>query len=287
MTPVETPAASADEPAPSPSTSAPPEDVLVVAAGDIASCDYDTDSATAELVRESEPIVVAALGDLVYPEGATATYADCWAPAWGEFDDIVRPALGNHDVASDGGAAFHAYFGDAAGEAGRGWYSYDVGAWHVVVLNSNCGRVDCDPGSDQVEWLRSDLAASDAPCTLAYWHHPRFSSARHGNDPDTGPFWDVLWAAGADVILAGHDHLYERFGPQDPDAEADGAGGIRQFTAGTGGKGLYDVEEIQPNSEMRIVEHGILRLVLGADGYAWSFVTIGGEERDAGEDRCH
>ena len=258
----------------------------LIAAGDIAACDEDADSATATLVESLEGIV-ATLGDNVYPAGSDATYAQCYDPVWGGFLDRTRPAIGNHDMQDDAGAAYHRYFGDRAGRPGEAWYSYDLGAWHVVVLDSNCEIVACAPGSPQHEWLLADLAASDARCTVAYYHHPRFSSGPHGDYPPVAPLWDALEAAGADLVLAGHDHLYERFAPQAPDGSPDPSG-IRQITVGTGGKALYAAERVAPNSELIIDDtFGVLQLTLHADAYDWRFLTVDAVVADAGTGACH
>jgi hypothetical protein len=274
---------------PTPVTSSPDpaEEVVLVAAGDIATCDSDDDARTAALIAERDDAIVATLGDNVYPEGSDEAYAECYGPTWGAFLDRTRPAIGNHDDEADGGAAYYRYFGDRAGPAGSGWYSYDAGSWHVIVLNSNCGDVACGAGSPQHDWLVADLADSDAGCALAYWHHPRFSSGPHGNEEDVAPFWDALADADADVVLAGHDHLYERFAPQTPSAEA-AQDGIRQFTAGSGGRSHYERERLAPNSEVVIDDaFGILELRLSLNAYAWSFVTVDDTVTDAGSDLCH
>jgi hypothetical protein len=263
------------------------QEVTLVAAGDISACDSDDDARTAALIAEREDAIVATLGDNVYPEGSDQTYAECYGPTWGAFLDRTRPAIGNHDDERDGGTAYFRYFGERAGEAGNGWYSYDAGSWHVIVLNSNCSDVACEFGSPQHAWLVADLAESDAACTLAYWHHPRFSSGPHGNDENVAPFWDALAAADADIVLGGHDHLYERFAPQTPSAQA-APDGIRQFTAGTGGRSHYEQERSTPNSEIVIDDaFGILELQLGADAYAWAFVTVEGAVADTGSAFCH
>ncbi|MEO6295225.1 MAG: metallophosphoesterase [Candidatus Limnocylindria bacterium] len=259
---------------------------MLIAAGDIAACDLDGDSQTAALVAEIDG-TVATLGDHAYPAGSDETFAACYDAAWGDLLDRTRPAVGNHDLQDDGGAAFYRYFGDRAGIGGEGWYSYDMGDWHVVVLNSNCELIDCDPGSPQYEWLVADLAASDATCTLAYMHHPRFSSGPHGDYPPVAPLWDALDEADADLLLVGHDHLYERFAPQTPVGVAD-PDGIRQFTVGTGGYDLYRAERVAPNSELIIDDtFGVLELTLHADSYDWRFLTVDSGEADAGSAACY
>lgn len=181
------------------------------------------------------------------------------------------------------------YFGAAAGPAGRGWYSYDAGAWHVVVLNSNCLIVSCAAGGAQEQWLRADLAASTARCTLAYWHHPRFNSGSHGSDVTVAPLWSALYHFGADVVLNGHEHLYERFAPQDPAGQADPVFGVREFIVGTGGRSQYAFGTIRPNSAARNSDTpGVLQLTLRADSYDWAFLPIAGKTyTDTGTGTCH
>jgi alkaline phosphatase len=271
-------------------SASPAEPAILLAAGDIAACDEAGDTATAALMErmlaDDPDATVAILGDSVYPSGSGQAYAECFDPVWGTFRERIRPAIGNHEIADDGGAAYFDYFGAAAGTVGEGWYAYDLGAWHVVVLNSNCEQVGCDQGSPQVEWLRADLAASGADCVLAYWHAPRFSSGPHGGTDSVTAFWEALDEADADLVLAGHEHQYERFAPQAPDGAAD-PGGLRQITAGTGGKELRPAGDAVANSEVIIDDaFGVLRLELGEDGYAWRFVTVDGADADAGSAHC-
>jgi alkaline phosphatase len=286
--PSSTPTASV-RPSPTPPaepTSTPEAPVALIAAGDIASCDEDADSASAALVEELEG-TVASLGDSVYPAGSDATFAQCYDPVWGEFLDRTRPAIGNHDMQDDGGDAYYRYFGDRAGTAGEGWYSYELGGWHVIVLNSNCEVIGCAPGSAQHDWLLADLAASNARCTLAYWHHPRFSSGPHGDYQPVAPLWEAVAGADTALVLVGHDHLYERFAPRAADGSAD-QDGVRQFTVGTGGKALYAAQRVAPNSELIIDDaFGVLELTLHADAYDWRFLTVDGTEADAGSGDCH
>ncbi len=178
------------------------------------------------------------------------------------------------------------YFGENAGELGKGYYSYDLGAWHVVVIDSNFGT---GAGSPQLRWLQSDLATNRRLCTLAYWHHPRFSSGRHGNHPRMEPVWEALYEAGADVVISGHDHTYERFARQAPDGTADPDRGIRQFVVGTGGAPLYEFCELAPNSEVRENHtHGVIKLTLHPTSYDWEFIPVAGKEfRDSGSEACH
>ncbi len=269
----------------------------LIAAGDIAACDSDGDEATAALLATLEG-EVQTLGDNVYPSGSDQAYRDCYGPSWGAFDDRIHPAVGNHDLAADGGAAYWRYFGDRAGTPGEGWYAYDIGDWHVVVLNSNCELIACGPGSAQHDWLTDDLAGTDARCTLAAMHHPRFSSGPHGDYAPVAPLWRALDDGGADLLLVGHDHLYERFAPQTapadtastadaPDAPVADPAGLRQITVGTGGYTRYQAERVAPNSELIIDDAlGVLVLTLRPDGYDWSFVGVDGVELDAGSQGC-
>ncbi len=269
---------------------AQPDAPVLVAAGDIARCGEPGAAATAALLAEL-PGTVATLGDNAYRAGSRRDFADCYEPTWGAEKGRTRPVLGNHEYGTREARGYFGYFGDAAGERGKGYYSYDLGAWHVVALNSNCDEVGgCAAGSPQEQWLRADLAAHPAACTLAYWRHPVFSSgAEHGGEPTVRPLWDALAEAGADVVLGGHEHNYERFAPQAPDGRADEAYGIREFVVGTGGAGHYPIGDPLPNSEARNDDtFGVLALTLRPDGYDWAFVPVsGGAFTDAGSAPCH
>jgi hypothetical protein len=259
---------------------------VLLAAGDVADF-WGGARATADLLDDL-PGTVAALGDLAYERGTEYEFDAYYRPSWGRHKTRTRPTPGNHEYYS-GGQDYFRYFGSRAGPTGKGWYAYDLGAWRVVVLNSNCEVVGCGPGSEQEVWLRAELANPRTGCTLAYWHHPLFSSGEHGDNPAVRPLWQALYEVGVDVVLAGHDHHYERFAPQDPSGRADPQRGIRQFVVGTGGRALYQLGEARPNSEVRDAStHGILKLTLDAGGYAWEFIPVGGQAfRDRGSDRCH
>jgi hypothetical protein len=261
--------------------------VVLVAAGDVADCSMAGAALTSELVADFPDATVAVLGDLAYPTGTAERFDACYDPTWGQFVDRTRPAIGNHDLDADDGAPYYATFGEAAGTPGEGWYSYELGAWHVVVLNSNCDRIGCEEGSPQHRWLVDDLADADATCTLAYWHHPRFTSGMNGDEARVGPFWSALADAGAEVILVGHDHHYERFEPLAADGSAD-PDGIRQFIVGTGGAVIRPRVREAPGSAI-IIDNtwGILWLRLTADGYLWSFLTVDGRGADTGTEECH
>jgi len=254
----------------------------LLAAGDIAECTGSARRTGALLARETG--AVAPLGDLAYPDGSPDAFRSCYGPAWGSVRDRTRPAQGNHDVMTQGAAGYYAYFGAAAGPRPQGYYSYDLGAWHIVVLNSNCDQVGgCDAESPQIAWLQRDLAATSTGNILAYWHHPRFSTGAHGDDDRSADFWRVLDEAGADVVLNGHDHDYQRFTPVAANGESDPRG-IRQFVVGTGGAGLRDFSgPAPPTLEFRQnSSHGILRLDLDACGYRWAFLPTDGPAVDEG-----
>ncbi len=271
------------EPVPVPSGAA-----VLVGAGDIARCDRDGDEATARLLDAIEGTVFTA-GDNAYDDGTPSAFRDCYGPTWGRHKARTLPVAGNHDWDTAGAAGYLGYFGTAANPEGETWYATSVGAWRVIVLDSDCGPVGgCDAGSPQHTWLRDELESSAARCTLAIWHHPRFSSGQHGNDERVAPFWDVLHGARAEVIVNGHDHDYERFAPQDPAGGRDDATGIRQFVVGTGGTTLRAFDDVVANSEVRDASsHGVLRLTLWPDRYDWQFVPVaGGEFRDEGTGRC-
>jgi hypothetical protein len=307
-------------------------DAVLVGAGDIASCSSTGDEATAKLLDflAGTDGTVAALGDNAYDSGTASEYANCYdnykltdpatpfdssRPAWwGEFKARTKPAVGNHEYytpgssASSGASGYFGYFGNAASptEPGctvncKGYYSYPLGSsWHVVVLNSNCAEVGgCGAGSPQEVWLRNDLKDNLSACTLAYFHHPRFSSSGIGNNSAMAPFWKALYDDGAEVVLNGHAHNYERFAPQTPDGQAKPDYGIREFVVGTGGKSLNKfVDPPQNNSEVRLTDNsvppgnfGVIKLTLHPGSYDWQFVTIDGTVdgtvADSGSSSCH
>lgn len=250
---------------------------VFVGAGDIASCDNTRDDATAQLLDAIEGTVFT-LGDNAYSDGTTSDFNNCYAPNWGRHKDRTRPSAGNHDYNTSGASGYYTYFGAAASPLDtnctshcKGYYSYDLGAWHIIVLNS---EIDRDAGSPQVQWLLADLAANDSVCTLAYWHRPRFSSGQHGNNTSFDTFWQALYDYRADVVLNGHDHTYERFARQNPSGQAD-PNGIRQFVVGTGGSALYSFKTIRANSEVRNNSTwGVLKLTLDPFSYSWDFIPV-------------
>ena len=258
-------------------------DPVFVGAGDIASCGYNEDEATAKLL-DNIPGTVFTLGDNAYHDGTLAEFNNCYESTWGRHKSRTMPVPGNHEYHVPGAAGYFDYFGAAAGDRSKGYYSYDLGAWHMIALNS---EIDQSAGSAQEQWLRTDLASHPTACTLAYWHKPRFSSGNHGNNPDSQALWQALYESHADVILNGHDHSYERFAQQNPNGQPDPEG-IREFVVGTGGNGLRPFPTIQPNSEVRNDStYGVLQLTLHATSYDWQFVPIAGQTfTDAGTANC-
>lgn len=268
------------------------DDAVLVGAGDIASCDDLAGAeATAKLIAKI-PGTVFAVGDLAYPDGSDEQFAKCYGPTWGRFRERTRPAPGNHEYHKGGASGYARYFGEAAGDPIKGYYSYELGGWHIVVLNSECAEVGgCEAVSPQGKWLQQDLEQHAKTCTLAYFHKPLFSSgAKHGNDPEMKPLWEILYHAGADVVINGHDHDYERFAPQDSEGHADAQHGSREFVVGSGGKSSHRVMgEAQPNSEVRNADtFGVLKVTLHARGYDWEFVPQAGKTfTDTGSGACH
>jgi hypothetical protein len=279
---------------PPPSSAAPVPAVTVVAVGDIAcgpavevtptQCQQE---ATADLAESLDPDAVLVLGDVAY-ETVDAETLKGYDASWGRFLDRTHAVVGNHEYYGAGPDAYWDYFGDRAGDRGSGWYSFDMGAWHVVVLNSECEDVGCDPESDQGEWLADDLKGTTARCTLAAFHRPRFSSGdEYGDDESVSGFWQVLQDAGVDVVLNGHEHSYERFAPQRDSGRATAEEGMAEFVVGTGGRDLRAFGDPKPNSEIRWNgSFGVLALTLRADGYDWRFHATDGANVDEGSAAC-
>jgi len=275
-----------------------PKDAFVlVGAGDIAGCeDLKGAEATAKLI-EQIPGTVFAAGDLAYENGTAEDFKNCYGPTWGRFKERTKPALGNHEYAvpGAGASAYFEYWGTQAGQLGRGYYSYELGDWHVVVLNTNCNARNlggCGTGSPQETWLKEDLGKRPSACILAYGHHALFSSGvfkKHAVHPELRQLWQDLYAAHADLVLAGHEHSYERFAPQDPEGKPDSANGIREIVVGTGGRSHDLLGFATPNSEVREWDtYGVLKLTLTPGRYTWEFIPEEGKSfHDAGSGTCH
>jgi len=286
-------------------TSPPPtaSDATVAAGGDIA-CDPGdggfngglgttwvcNELATSDLLLSGNYAKILTLGDHQYENNTYSAFLQSFDPSWGRLKARIAPALGNHEYLTSGAAGYYQYFGAAAHQASNGYYSYDVGAWHMIALNAECSHVGgCGAGSPQEQWLKADLAAHTNACVLAYWHQPRWSSGQHGSDAAYDVFWKDLYAANADLVLNGHDHDYERFAPQNPSGQLDTTRGIREFVVGTGGKNHYAFTTVQANSQVRNSDtYGVLQLTLHASGYDWKFIPVAGRPfTDSGSGSCH
>jgi hypothetical protein len=261
----------------------PVADAVFVGAGDVDGCGRLEPEYTARLL-DRIPGTVFVAGDATYPSGTMASYTNCYGPTWGRHLWRTFAVPGNHDYYADGGAAFFAYFGSAAGPPGLGYFSHTLGAWHVIMLNS---MIPAQAGTPQYEWLRQDLAASTAACTVAVWHHPLFSSGQNGNSPFMRDVFNLMYQHGVEVVVNGDDHIYERFAPQDANARASSRG-IREFIVGTGGYALYDRGKTQANSEVfENRTYGVLKLTLRSGRYDWEFIPIDGQTfRDSGSGTC-
>ena len=263
----------------------------LVGAGDIASCNYTEDSATARLLGKI-PGTVYTLGDNAYTYGTAEDFKNCYDPTWGKYRERTRPTVGNHEYYTAGAKPYFDYFGARAGKPSRGYYSYDRGAWHIIALNSNCKKVGgCGRRSTQGRWLRKDLANHPSRCTLAYFHHPLYATGKGTATGQVKPFWRILYKRGAEIILSGHAHRYERYAPLTPGGVRDPENGIRQFVVGTGGNsgGGEIYHKNAPGLQVvKLRTPGVLRLDLGADSYTWKFVPIAGKTfTDSDTDQCH
>lgn len=258
---------------------------VLLAAGDIAKCEIIGGAMATARLLDRLPGTILTLGDNAYESGTPQEFEKCYAPTWGRHLDRTRPAPGNHEYHTRNAAGYFAYFGDRAGPPGRGYYSFDLGTWHIISLNS---AIPISRRSPQGKWLADDLAAQSTDCVLAYFHLPAFSSGPHGPDLGMRDVWRMLAEAGVDVVLSGHDHHYERFAPLDARGRPDPENGMRQFVVGTGGGGVYRLKSAAPHSEVRDNStYGVLRLVLFAGRYEWTFVAVDGQSfTDAGTSTC-
>jgi hypothetical protein len=268
----------------------------LVGAGDIAGCGAALAGAeaTAELI-EKIPGEVFASGDLAYEHGNAAEFHDCYGKTWGRFKDRTHPTLGNHEYGTTGAADYFKYWGDRAGPVGKGYYSFDLGVWHIIALNSNCdapGLGGCGAGSPEETWLKKDLSEHAGSCIIAYGHHALFSSGmyrKHAVHPELKQIVQDLYAAHADLLLVGHEHSYERFAPQDPDGKVDPEHGVREIVVGTGGRSHDPLGFAMDNSEVRNMDtFGVLKVTLMPHGYTWEFVPVEGQTfTDSGSGVCH
>lgn len=239
------------------------------------------------VVKKAKPSVVLLLGDVQYETGAVQEYAQSFTPTWGVLKKNSYPVVGNHEYKTPGARGYFDFWGAQTGTAGQGWYSFTLGAWHVVALNSNCDQVDCGPDSAQVRWLKADLAQHPSRCTLGIWHHPVWNDGRHGPTPAMRPALQALYDAGADLVLNGHDHNYQRFAPRAPEGSVDSERGVRQIVNGAGGRSHYSLTK-RSAQVANGDTYGALILTLRADGYSWAFTpAAGGTFKDAGSASCH
>jgi acid phosphatase type 7 len=262
-----------------PSLEASAASVVLVGAGDIASCAYTTDTATAKLL-DSISGTVFTTGDNVYTNGTYTQYMDCYHPTWGRHKSRTKPVPGNHEYNTSGAAGYFKYFSNT-----RSYYAYNLGDWRIYALNSN---IDVSTTSAQVKWLKADLAANPKKCVLAYWHHPRWSSgAKYGNNSKYQALWKTLYDAGAELVISGHEHHYERFKQMNASGSAVSKG-MREFVVGTGGAALYGFGSIRSASEVRNSStHGVLKLTLSSTSYSWQFVPVAGKSfKDSGSTNC-
>jgi hypothetical protein len=261
----------------------PPPSTVLLAAGDVGVCGSRPAIETG-LMLDSLAGTILAVGDLAYRHGTAEDFANCFDPVWGRHKARMRPSPGNHEYESSGAQPYFDYFGGLAGPSGQGYYSFRAGDWLVLSLNSN---LPVGGSTAQGQWIRSELSASSSRCTLAYFHHPLYSSGPNGDNARLAGLWQMLYEQGVDVIIGAHEHMYERYAPMSPDGQRNDARGIRQFIVGTGGAGLYTVMRTHPQSEAQIVAHGLLKLTLTAQGYGWEFLQVGGLRSDVGADVCH
>lgn len=262
-------------------------DPVITAGGDIAH-EGEPDVGqrrTARLIISIDPTAALTLGDNQYPDGELADFLSSYDPTWGRFRDITRPVPGNHDYHTEGADGYFDYFGPRAHRANGGYYSFDLGAWHLVAVNSGPGSIS----DEQLTWIKGDLRRNHATCELAYWHHPRWSSGtNHGSDTDMAALWEVLFRFGVDVVLNGHEHNYERFALLSPEGRRAPHKGIREFVVGTGGAESYPFGDPIMGSQERITDvFGVLRMTLHDDGYTWAFVKANGRVLDRGRHGCH
>jgi hypothetical protein len=270
--------------APAPTPPVVPVTAVLVGAGDIGLCGGEGPKQTAAIIDGIDGTVTA-VGDIAYMDGTAEQFLKCYDPTWGRHKNRTRPVPGNHDYMSAGAAPYYAYFGDRAGPPGLGYYSYQAGAWLVLAMNSN---IPIGNGSAQLEWARSELRNTSSQCVAVYVHHPRFSSGPNGNSDNVRDLWTLLYEYKVEFVVSGHDHLYERYAPQDAAGRLDLDKGVRMFVAGTGGHDIYAVTRVQANSEVRYSGWGVLKFTLASDRYTWDFIAVPGQSfTDMGTTTCH
>ena len=254
--------------------------VVLVGAGDISTCDNNNDEATAKLLDGISGTVFTT-GDNVYSSGSYSQYTSCYQPTWGRHKSRTKPVPGNHEYSTSGAAGYFKYFNNVPA-----YYAYNLGDWRVYALNS---EIDVSSTSAQVKWLKNDLAANPKRCVLAYWHKPRWSSgSEHGSSSKYQPLWKTLSDAGAEIVLSGHEHNYERFKEMNASGSASSPG-LREIVVGTGGASHYGFGSALSTSQVRNSStYGVLKLTLNSTSYSWKFVPVAGKTfTDSGTTNCH
>ncbi len=264
----------------------------LLAVGDIATCGNLGAFITAGIIQKELKKIpnskLAILGDIAYERGTDAEFK-CYDAAYGQFKDITYPSPGNHEYYTPNATGYYKYFGTRAGDPKRGYYTYKLGNWRIYALNSNCNYIGgCDANSPQVKWLKQTLLQNPSQCSLAYWHHPRFSSGRHGNTSFMQDIWATVAKAGVEVVLAGHDHTYERFAPLDSSGNPNPKG-TQAFVIGTGGRSLYAFINPHPHSQVKQNSSlGVSKFGLEPNGYSWEFLAADGSDfKDSGNGKCY
>jgi hypothetical protein len=260
-----------------------PATTVLLAAGDVGVCGSTGPVETGQLLDTLDGTIIA-IGDLAYRHGTAQEFATCFDPVWGHHKGRMKPAPGNHEYESPGAQPYFDYFGSLAGPPGLGYYSFRSGDWLILSLNSN---LPIGGATAQAQFIRTELTANTSRCTLAYFHHPLYSSGPNGDNARLAGLWQMLYEMGVDVVVSAHEHMYERYAPMSPDGQPNFTRGIRQFIVGTGGAGLYTVQQVHPQSQVQIVSLGILKLTLAELGYNWEFLQPGGLKADVGSDVCH
>ncbi|HEY7189249.1 MAG TPA: metallophosphoesterase [Vicinamibacterales bacterium] len=259
------------------------ETTVLLAAGDIGMCGSIGAAQTGEMLGSLSGTILA-VGDMAYLHGTADDFTNCYDPVWGPHKARTKPTPGNHEYETAAAQPYFDYFGPLAGPAGLGYYSFKAGDWLVLSINSN---IPVGNGTAQIQWIRSELTANTSHCALAFFHHPLYSSGPNGDNARLAGLWQLLYDMGVDVIVNGHEHLYERYGPMTPDGQRNDVKGIRQFIVGTGGAGLYTISRLHPVSEVQVISHGLLKLTLSSQGYQWEFLQVSGVRGDYGQDVCH
>jgi acid phosphatase type 7 len=285
-TPTETPTITLT-PIDTPTQVVPTSPPMLIGAGDIAACGFDGAEKTARIIDRYSEAEVFTAGDNQQDQGSWDQFMECYDPTWGRFKSRTHPTIGNHEYQTDNGDPYFRYFGARAGEPGKGYYSYNIGTWHIISVNTNCSSADCGKNSPQEKWLRADLETSNARCTLMVWHVPRWSSGPVSTNRNSINLWNIAVDYNVEVVISGHNHMYERFAPMDKEGKLDPKG-VQEFVVGTGGSPLFDFGPIVTNSEVQYNQsNGVILFRLYSETYSWQFISTEGEFTDVGSGSCH